>query len=114
MYIKLSISFLKQLPPNPGPAFKNLEPILLSIPIALETSEMSAPVFSHKLENVLIELILWAKKAFAASLDNSELQRLVLRIFSELIHFHKFWKGNLLLLDHLPQSILYLDLLNLI
>ena len=42
------MSFLKQLPPNPGPASKNFDPILLSEPIALATSLTSAPVDSHK------------------------------------------------------------------
>ena len=52
------MSFLKQLPPNPGPESKNLEPILLSEPIALDTSFISAPVASHNALIELIELIL--------------------------------------------------------
>ena len=74
------MSFLKQLPPKPGPAFKNLLPILESIPIALLTSMTFAPVFSHKADTELIELILWAKKALAISFESSELQMFVLRI----------------------------------
>ena len=52
------MSFLKQLPPKPGPESRNLEPILLSDPIALATSLTSAPVDSHKAPIELIELIL--------------------------------------------------------
>ena len=36
-YTKFRISFLKQLPPKPGPAFKNFFPIRESVPIALDT-----------------------------------------------------------------------------
>ena len=74
------MSFLKQLPPNPGPEFKNFGPILLSNPIALETSLTSAPVASHKAPMELIELILCAKKALAVNLESSELQIFVFRI----------------------------------
>ena len=74
------MSFLKQLPPKPGPESKNFEPILLSEPIALATSLISAPVVSHKALMELIELILCAKKAFAVSLANSLLQILVVSI----------------------------------
>ena len=59
---------MKQLPPNPGPAFKKLFPILLSVPIALETSLMFPPVASQKAAIELIELILCAKKAFDVNL----------------------------------------------
>ena len=74
------MSFLKQLPPNPGPESKNFFPILLSLPIASATSWILAPVDSHNAEIELIEEILWAKKAFAVNLESSELQRLVFRI----------------------------------
>ena len=80
MYTKLRISFLKQLPPNPGPAFKKNLPILLSIPTALETSFTSAPVFSHNAETVFIELILCARNALEINFDNSELHKLVFNI----------------------------------
>ena len=52
------MSFLKQLPPKPGPDDKNLEPIRVSKPTALETSLTSAPVTSQIAEMLLIELIL--------------------------------------------------------
>ena len=52
------MSFLKQLPPKPGPALRKYFPILLSDPIAKETSFMFAPVCSHKAVIELIELIL--------------------------------------------------------
>ena len=47
------MSFLKQLPPKPGPQLINLAPILVSLPIALDTSLISAPVASH---NALMNL----------------------------------------------------------
>ena len=76
------MSFLKQLPPKPGPESRNLEPILVSEPIARETSLISAPVDSQRALIELIELILCARKAFAVNFANSLLQILVLRIFS--------------------------------
>ena len=54
---KFRISFLKQLPPKPGPEIKNFLPIRLSKPIALATSFISAPVASHRALMELIELI---------------------------------------------------------
>ena len=48
------MSFLKQLPPKPGPDFKNLEPILESFPIASATSLTFAPVTSQ-----IAKLNLW-------------------------------------------------------
>ena len=50
----------------PTLAFKNLDPNLLSVPMAWATSETSAPVASHTADIALILDILWAKKAFAA------------------------------------------------
>ena len=76
------MSFLKQLPPNPGPESRNLDPILLSLPIALETSLISAPVTSQIALIEFIELILCAKKAFAVNLASSLLQIFVCKIFS--------------------------------
>ena len=52
------MSFLKQLPPNPGPAEMKLLPILESIPTAKATSCISAPVASHNAEIEFMELIL--------------------------------------------------------
>ncbi len=52
------ISFLKQLPPKPGPTLRNLLPIRLSLPIARETSLTSAPVTSQRALIELIELSL--------------------------------------------------------
>ena len=73
---------MKQLPPKPGPEFKNLLPILVSVPIAFETSFMSAPVFSQSALMEFIELILWARNAFATNLANSLLHKLVSKILS--------------------------------
>ena len=50
------MSFWKQLPPNPTEVFKKLLPILESIPIALDTSSMSAPVSSQSSDKELIDL----------------------------------------------------------
>ena len=67
----------KQDPPNPGPAFKNFEPIRESIPMARETSVTSASVTSHIEAIVLMEEIRWARKALDTSFESSLLQRLV-------------------------------------
>ena len=72
---------MKQLPPNPGPESKNFEPILLSVPMARDTSRTSAPVDSHKALIELIALIRCAKKAFAVNFANSLLQIFVCKIF---------------------------------
>ena len=71
---------MKQLPPKPGPASRNRDPILLSVPIALETSLTSAPVDSHIAPIEFIELILCAKKALAVNLANSLLHMFVFKI----------------------------------
>ena len=65
------MSLGKQDPPYAGPALKNLLPILLSVPIPMETSSIFTPIFSHKLANSFINVILVAKKAFEAYLINS-------------------------------------------
>jgi hypothetical protein len=52
------MSFWKQLPPKPTEAFKKLGPIRLSIPQALATSSISAPVASHTALKELTEEIL--------------------------------------------------------
>ena len=51
------MSFLKQLPPKPGPARRNFSPILESFPTALATSFISAPVDSQIADIEFIELI---------------------------------------------------------
>ena len=76
------MSFLKQEPPKPTLALRNLGPIRLSIPMARATSPTSASVFSHRAEMLLIEEILWARNALATSFDSSELQTLPVRILS--------------------------------
>ena len=42
------------------------------MPIAWDTSETSAPVLSHNCEIALIDETLWAKNAFATSLESSD------------------------------------------
>ena len=75
------MSFLKQLPPNPGPGFKKYSPILLSFPTANATSFVLDPVASHIAVTEFIELTLWARKALAINFDNSALHKLVVIIF---------------------------------
>ena len=53
-----------------------------SVPIARATSRTSAPVASQKAAMLLIELIRWARNAFAVSLESSLLQRLVRKMRS--------------------------------
>lgn len=50
----------------PTLAFRNLFPILWSIPMAVATSSISAPVASQRALIELMLLILCARKAFAA------------------------------------------------
>ena len=76
------MSFWKHEPPKPTDAFKNFEPILLSIPIALATSLTFAPVFSQSSDNAFMEETRCARNAIAVNFDNSEDQTLVLRILS--------------------------------
>uniref|UniRef100_A0A8W7PYL8 Uncharacterized protein n=1 Tax=Anopheles coluzzii TaxID=1518534 RepID=A0A8W7PYL8_ANOCL len=70
------MSFWKQLPPNPTDACRNFGPMRLSSPTARATSDTSAPVASHTADSELMEEMRWARNAFAASLDSSELQLL--------------------------------------
>mmetsp|Transcript_39027 Transcript_39027/g.76294 ORF Transcript_39027/g.76294 Transcript_39027/m.76294 type:complete len:237 (-) Transcript_39027:322-1032(-) len=65
------MSFWKQLPPNPGPHFKNLGPSPGSAPIALETWSMSAPDASQTAESALTDEMRCARKALAMSLATS-------------------------------------------
>ena len=76
------MSFLKQEPPKPTPAFRNLGPMRLSAPIARATSATFAPVFSHSSVSALIEEMRCARNAFAAIFDSSEDQTFVVRIRS--------------------------------
>ena len=69
------------LPPKPTDVFKKLLPILESIPIAFDTSSISAPVFSQSSDRELIEDILWAKKALAVNFESSDDHKFVVRIF---------------------------------
>ena len=57
-------SFGRHEPPNPGPACKNKEPILGSIPITFATSSTLAPgIVWQRLEIEFIKLIFVAKNA---------------------------------------------------
>ena len=76
------MSFLKQEPPKPTDASKNLLPILVSAPTALETSWILAPDSSHKAERLFIEETLCAKNALDANFDNSDDHKFVVIIFS--------------------------------
>lgn len=66
----------------PIEALRNLGPILESVPMAFDTSVISAPTCSQRAESELIDDTLWAKKALAASLASSALHRFINRIFS--------------------------------
>merc|ERR1712168_830128 len=79
-YVRLSTSFWKHEPPKPTDALRNFEPSRLSLPMAFATWSTSAPVASQMAEIAFIELILCAKKAFAASFDSSLDQVFVLMI----------------------------------
>ena len=87
MYTKFKMSFLKQLPPKPGDDFRKCFPILVSIPIAVATSSISAPVFSHNADREFIEEILCASIAFDASFESSEDHTFVVNIFLAGTHF---------------------------
>ncbi len=82
IYTKFKISFWKQEPPKPTDDFRNLDPILLSVPIAFATSDTFAPVFSQISEIAFMEETRCAKNAFAVSLDSSEDHKLVVNIRS--------------------------------
>ena len=73
---------MKQLPPKPTEASRKWGPILLSVPIAFDSSLIEAPDFSQSADKLFIEDILWANIAFDANFDNSEDQTLVVNIFS--------------------------------
>src|SRR5206468_5081019 len=63
-----AMSLGKQDPPNPGPAWRNFEPIRWSSPIALATTWISAPTRSHRLAISLMKETLVARKALDAYL----------------------------------------------
>lgn len=50
----------------PTDAFRNLFPILVSVPTAFATSDTLAPVTSQTADRELILDILWARNALAA------------------------------------------------
>ena len=81
------MSFWKQEPPKPTELWRNFGPIRESVPIALETSSISAPVSSHKAEIELMLEIRCARNALAVSFDNSDDQETVTKVSVEL-----FWK----------------------
>ena len=62
-------------PPNPGPALSAPGPMRGSVRSVREMSVTLAPVRSHSAEMLLIELMRCARKACAASLLSSALQR---------------------------------------
>mmetsp|Transcript_23008 Transcript_23008/g.57773 ORF Transcript_23008/g.57773 Transcript_23008/m.57773 type:complete len:231 (+) Transcript_23008:756-1448(+) len=76
------MSFWKQDPPKPTLAFRNFEPMRLSVPRARLTCWTSAPVASHRAEMEFTLEIRCARKALATSLESSEDHRLVVRICS--------------------------------
>ena len=65
------MSFGKQLPPQPGPGFRNSWPIRLSEPMPTTTSATSAPTCSDSAAMALMKEIFVARKALAAYLMSS-------------------------------------------
>mmetsp|Transcript_7708 Transcript_7708/g.28116 ORF Transcript_7708/g.28116 Transcript_7708/m.28116 type:complete len:237 (+) Transcript_7708:677-1387(+) len=82
MYARLRMSFWKHDPPNPTDAFKNFGPILESFPSAYATWDTSAPVASHSADMELMEEILCARNAFAASFESSADHKFAVMILS--------------------------------
>ena len=66
VFIKAFTSLGKQLPPYPHPGYKNLFPILESLPIPFLTILTSAPINSQRLAISFIKDILVASIEFAA------------------------------------------------
>jgi hypothetical protein len=64
------MSFLKQEPPKPTPALRNLVPMRESVPMARATSSMSAPVASQKLESALMDETRWAREGVGGELGH--------------------------------------------
>ena len=65
----------KHEPPNPGPACRNFDPILLSSPMPWATSWTSEPSFSQRSAISLMNVILVARNALAAYLMSSAVLR---------------------------------------
>src|SRR3569833_413109 len=76
------MSFLKQLPPNPMPALRNLSPIRGSQPMDAAASSTSAPVYSQMAASLLMLLIRCASIELATSLESSEDHTLVVMMRS--------------------------------
>ena len=81
-FTRLRMSFWKHEPPKPTEAWRNFGPILESRPMALATSEMSAPVDSQISDIALMLEIRWARNALAANFDSSEDQVFIVMIRS--------------------------------
>ena len=69
------MSFGRQPPPKPRPAFRNCRPIRSSWPRASASSETSAPAASHNSAIALMNEILVARNALALTLTSSAVGR---------------------------------------
>ena len=76
------MSFWKHEPPNPTDARRKWGPMRTSAPTARATSSTLALLASQSIDTELIDEMRCARYAFATSFDNSELQTLVVKIFS--------------------------------
>ena len=71
MFTNARVSFGKQLPPHPGPAFSMSLPMRGSMPIPVATSNTSAPTASQISAIALMKVSLVARNALAAYLRAS-------------------------------------------
>ena len=85
-YTNIRMSFWKHEPPNPTDAWRNFGPKRLSVPTALATSPMSAPVFSQRAD---IELMSDIRRA-----ESGEIRVLIIifiKWFTLTHHFNFFY-----------------------
>ena len=69
--VNARMSFGRQPPPNPTPAFRNRRPMRASCPMASASAVTSAPVASAISDIALMKLIFVARNAFAATFTSS-------------------------------------------
>ena len=75
--VNARMSFGRQPPPNPTPALRNLRPMRASCPIASASRVTSASVASAISAIALMNEILVARKAFAATFTSSAVGKFV-------------------------------------
>lgn len=89
-YTKFFISFAKQLPPNPILLFKNLFPILWSIPTALLISIISPFTHSHSAYHYIwiLRLYYLSSSLFVLKMHSIPILIIHLTILTSLVFFH--------------------------